>query len=273
MRGDPPHSAIDSSSNQKSTPHARGSTAGEASYTDLPTSTPHARGSTVLFAYDLCLLCVYPACAGIHPSTRSRSISGLRLPRMRGDPPSAVSLYCPGSMSTPHARGSTRFFAFDVPGAYVYPACAGIHLYSAWDRREEKGLPRMRGDPPLRLCLQPCSVASTPHARGSTFQRLMSLPDEPVYPACAGIHRRFSCRTLCPVCLPRMRGDPPKAWRSPYSTKASTPHARGSTWRHARLCCPVAVYPACAGIHPAVPLGATGSKCLPRMRGDPPSKG
>ena len=37
----------------------------------------------------------------------------------------------------------------------------------------------------------------------------MSLPDEPVYPACAGIHLARVILSISRRSLPRMRGDPP----------------------------------------------------------------
>ncbi len=51
---------------------------------------------------------------------------------------------------------------------------------------------------------------------------------------------------------------------------ASTPHARGSTPVVAALPRAFAVYPACAGIHPARAMYQALESSLPRMRGDPP---
>ncbi len=189
---------------------------------------------------------------------------------MRGDPPSLIAIREEERWSTPHARGST-FDQFEaLRCSRVYPACAGIHLAQMPNSLAIIGLPRMRGDPPLRLCLQPCSVASTPHARGSTFQRLMSLPDEPVYPACAGIHRRRGGARILPRRLPRMRGDPPGVTPGFVALLRSTPHARGSTLQCLSAPPVVSVYPACAGIHHSTAAHRQGTPCLPRMRGDPP---
>ncbi len=91
-------------------------------------STPHARGSTLLKIEVMRYSRVYPACAGIHPSTCAALRSIWRLPRMRGDPPSTVQVQRRTIPSTPHARGSTRFFESPQLSAFVYPACAGIHL-------------------------------------------------------------------------------------------------------------------------------------------------
>ena len=168
MRGDPPHSAIRSRSNQKSTPHARG-------------STPASRTITLIFF-------VYPACAGIHPHALLPPWSSGSLPRMRGDPPGAITPTISLSQSTPHARGSTPLDYRLVVSYRVYPACAGIHHLHRLSDIVLAGLPRMRGDPPPYLSLTKQGVLSTPHARGSTREALRRVREYAVYPACAGIH-------------------------------------------------------------------------------------
>ena len=151
-------------------------------------STPHARGSTLSTAGRFMRLVVYPACAGIHLAKRLGYVVIEGLPRMRGDPPSPSLTSRCFLMSTPHARGSTLstagrfmrlvvypacagihlFFYLLSPFFYVYPACAGIHLALSTLYRQTGGLPRMRGDPPIKRVGEVCKSMSTPHARGST---------------------------------------------------------------------------------------------------------
>ena len=90
-------------------------------------STPHARGSTSNKEATLSGEGVYPACAGIHPRPRRQLPLSLRLPRMRGDPPEIIGVIAPFRLSTPHARGSTVIRSAVVLKYAVYPACAGIH--------------------------------------------------------------------------------------------------------------------------------------------------
>ena len=161
-----------------------------------PTSTPHARGSTSDRRVARLADGVYPACAGIHPHHTSLHMTGLSLPRMRGDPPhSLVSSYFL-MKSTPHARGSTLVEKLLLPFALVYPACAGIHPRGECPPALSAGLPRMRGDPPLRHRVWHLLLSSTPHARGSTYQPLDCRSLFRVYPACAGIHLVPSYRPL-----------------------------------------------------------------------------
>ncbi len=89
MRGDRPVNHAIMESNNKFTPHARGSTA-------YPTDDV---GSTL----------VYPACAGIDLDPELCGKKHPRLPRMRGDrPPQDRRVLCFDTF-TPHARGSTWF--------------------------------------------------------------------------------------------------------------------------------------------------------------------
>ena len=173
-------------------------------------------------------------------------------------------------MFTPHARGSTSGFIYDVRGDDVYPACAGIDPLSYFSSLLIQSLPRMRGDRPFFGIVFSQFLQFTPHARGSTScgNRFTFLPD--VYPACAGIDRVRPVCGLWYIRLPRMRGDRPRLVRMMESGEEFTPHARGSTSAGARTVMVQVVYPACAGIDP----GRTGRKGararLPRMRGDRP---
>jgi len=92
-----------------------------------------------------------------------------------------------------------------------------------------------------------------------------------VYPACAGIHRLTIFILIMTRCLPRMRGDPPVPQVHAGILSPSTPHARGSTPLPEDKRRLAEVYPACAGIHLFLLKGERAEKCLPRMRGDPPT--
>ena len=110
--------------------------------------TPHARGSTCeLVGYAL-KGGVYPACAGIdHGSPRETQMWDC-LPRMRGDRPSAGSLFFSPLQFTPHARGSTLRMSSMAGEVSVYPACAGIDPIGSSLIASAYRLPRMRGDRP-----------------------------------------------------------------------------------------------------------------------------
>jgi len=191
---------------------------------------------------------------------------------MRGDPPPGHQEGIAFAPSTPHARGSTRSNGRNSQGRCVYPACAGIHPRPHCLWCAPAGLPRMRGDPPGSTTCMSGRHSSTPHARGSTCLVCIHAQPQTVYPACAGIHPRPAPAAHTRLRLPRMRGDPPRAKKIIILLLESTPHARGSTSTSRPLGSGQKVYPACAGIHPDSSFGFDLCLCLPRMRGDPPSK-
>jgi len=110
MRGDRPIHSQDLFSHFKFTPHARGST-----FPTIRTTLGHG---------------VYPACAGIDRVCSSIQRGFSCLPRMRGDRPTCKVMRRSSGRFTPHARGSTPAKNIRGKEVIVYPACAGIDLFS-----------------------------------------------------------------------------------------------------------------------------------------------
>ncbi len=128
---------------------------------------------------------------------------------MRGDRPLALQLEQVRGLFTPHARGSTVAGAGDHRSDGVYPACAGIDLWFAWQSPYPICLPRMRGDRPPEGGETAFYAEFTPHARGSTRKMDTYRIQASVYPACAGIDLATLVDSGYGACLPRMRGDRP----------------------------------------------------------------
>jgi len=129
---------------------------------------------------------------------------------MRGDRPSCFGSGFGGSTFTPHARGSTLLPRSRPRLLPVYPACAGIDPLLQVTLTHGSSLPRMRGDRPPTHPYQIFLVQFTPHARGSTAQKVAEEEGMDVYPACAGIDLVFQKSNVASSCLPRMRGDRPR---------------------------------------------------------------
>ena len=209
MRGDRPPYNYEKNETIQFTPHARGSTQRKGNYGEENR--------------------VYPACAGIDPTTNISHARIRSLPRMRGDRPLGLTSLKREEAFTPHARGSTEYCELLEILEQVYPACAGIDPSRVVGDHCVAGLPRMRGDRP---CAEPGCMEHTkftPHARGSTLQSGGTPGEVPVYPACAGIDLSSKSPPALLFSLPRMRGDRPGMLHHPEYPFMFTPHARGST--------------------------------------------
>ena len=153
----------------------------------------------------------------------------------------------------------------------VYPACAGIDPQQIAKDAGYQGLPRMRGDRPIKLLFHNRMKEFTPHARGSTLCAAAARRKSAVYPACAGIDRSTQNSEGTTRSLPRMRGDRPFVLLPTTRRHSFTPHARGSTGGNTGLGLASSVYPACAGIDLHLGHIRGEHRCLPRMRGDRPT--
>ena len=180
-------------------------------------ATPHARGSTHPCCTRRRRTRGYPACAGIDLRMVHDADLRSRLPRMRGDRPTAGHGAGGPQQATPHARGSTSTTIRDNLPWDGYPACAGIDPVPVRAEPGTPGLPRMRGDRPLHARPFQPQLKATPHARGSTSRFTRSRPPGLGYPACAGIDPSRARGSAEQNGLPRMRGDRPRTGAGPGS--------------------------------------------------------
>ena len=148
---------------------------------------PHPRGSTMDMKMRLIDGIGSPAPAGIDPMGLAGLGRSARLPRTRGDRPPPIWPLSLSLVAPPHPRGSTRAAGgaeLSRPGS---PAPAGIDPAGGRQHRDDRGLPRTRGDRPLLTFPMASLEKAPPHPRGSTpcgFARL-GLPTGS--PAPAGI--------------------------------------------------------------------------------------
>jgi len=111
-------------------------------------ATPHTRGSTYVIVDGFHRYTGYPAYAGIDLSARQFHFKPFRLPRIRGDRPTAAYDFFVLLGATPHTRGSTLTRKLLWSPDYGYPAYAGIDLQSPIRCGKSPRLPRIRGDRP-----------------------------------------------------------------------------------------------------------------------------
>ena len=151
------------------------------------------------------------------------------LPRIRGDRPEWGCFCISSHLATPHTRGSTFITGTVVKVNKGYPAYAGIDPQHTLWKSNTAGLPRIRGDRPLKLIREFAEKKATPHTRGSTPVGDVLRRDNVSYPAYAGIDLRQWFLDLFDKGLPRIRGDRPHPRRPLDRRAGATPHTRGST--------------------------------------------
>ena len=233
-------------------------------------ASPHTRGWTSSAGIRRRWTTGFPAHAGMDPTRyRSRSF-GPRLPRTRGDGPSAPSSRASCSAASPHTRGWTSARYPRGTSTAGFPAHAGMDPRARPPTRKTTRLPRTRGDGPGDWTNAASAEAASPHTRGWTPCAIERPQGEAGFPAHAGMDPRLSRAIRSARWLPRTRGDGPALVRHRARRVVASPHTRG--WTRVRVGRERAVvgFPAHAGMDPARPSCARGRKRLPRTRGDGP---
>ena len=193
--------------------------------------SPRARGCTLRGCVPVDLVAVFPARAGMHPSTESGHEDHGRFPRARGDAPSASSHRATRSAFSPRARGCTRSRSSWLARSGVFPARAGMHPRVERSCGSRHGFPRARGDAPQPKAGSAATVRFSPRARGCTLLFGRHLWAVHVFPARAGMHPLYVSLRRIRCGFPRARGDAPFAPRCSSITAAFSPRARGCTQR------------------------------------------
>ena len=187
---------------------------------------------------------------------------------MRGEHPIMQCLECGKKGSSPHARGTLYRELSAFCGCGIIPACAGNTRAKKFQIVQTRDHPRMRGEHCRMDGRNVRLPGSSPHARGTLRVFRWGGFLLGIIPACAGNtqsanrHRRL-CRDH-----PRMRGEHAEYAFPRKPRRGSSPHARGTLFRHATHSLYFGIIPACAG-NTWICLG----NCMPRrdhprMRGE-----
>ena len=174
-------------------------------------------------------------------------------------------------MSPPPTRGWTLAAREGVALRLVSPAYAGMDPPCFQKRVPFSGLPRLRGDGPVRTTRVLVISRSPPPTRGWTYRHVWCNSQGQVSPAYAGMDpapRLAKCRHRC---LPRLRGDGPCTSRGGIPPLSSPPPTRGWTQHDGRVDRRCSVSPAYAGMDLAMMCSKSEGKGLPRLRGDGPT--
>ena len=276
-------------------------------------ASPHTRGWTLGLQGLQLGVDGFPAHAGMDPWRAASAPRTWRLPRTRGDGPSAGQRIEIEVQASPHTRGWTPERGGAAVAVRGFPAHAGMDPSPDNTPSPPVGLPRTRGDGPSSRCVGVMSSMASPHTRGWTWsgwrkseagqasphtrgwtpggggrhvlgggfpahagmdvRRRTGRRRRLGFPAHAGMDRRRLCAVRPRRRLPRTRGDGPEAYHARDVSLPASPHTRG--WTRARSARHVrrAGFPAHAGMDPGVRRDVGRRGGLPRTRGDGPLRG
>ncbi len=202
-----------------------------------------------------------------YPPNRSR------LPRTRGDGPSAGTPVRGSGGASPHTRGWTRQVARLDELHQGFPAHAGMDPARESRRSERTRLPRTRGDGPATTPSGSDLPAASPHTRGWTLLTGAFDDDDVGFPAHAGMDPTAITGVRYAPGLPRTRGDGPYRDLQAQTHAAASPHTRGWTRTPCHVRNRPAGFPAHAGMDPIPSPVCVSRSRLPRTRGDGPGSG
>ena len=131
-----------------------------------------------------------------------------------------------------------------------------------------QGFPRVRGDVPAVMAMNPFIALFSPRARGCSGGDCLIAPKEEVFPACAGMFRSVTVVAVLFAGFPRVRGDVPDSPIFKALPPMFSPRARGCSRGRHRGKPRQQVFPACAGMF-LTGFGVTLKATLfsPRARG------
>ena len=129
----------------------------------------------------------FPAHAGMDPHSGIESPALSRLPRARGDGPSASSVICSRRWASPRTRGWTLGSDRVYPPQTGFPAHAGMDPRRPAEHQRSERLPRARGDGPVQGYARPGKQMASPRTRGWTLAGPLRRHGWRGFPAHAGM--------------------------------------------------------------------------------------
>ena len=154
--------------------------------------------------------------------------------------------------SSPHTRGCFRRRALPGSNGEVFPAYAGVFPRSMRLCCCRSGLPRIRGGVSALEVLLEENKKSSPHTRGCFCLRGAGFCPDGVFPAYAGVFLSATPSQRRAESLPRIRGGVSTVAYSRDVENGSSPHTRGCFQRQPAPTASPTVFPAYAGVFPAV---------------------
>ena len=155
---------------------------------------------------------------------------------------------------------------------FVFPAYAGMFRPEKENPVRSGGFPRICGDVPFFSKRYGIAQMFSPHTRGCSADYITVLANHGVFPAYAGMFRRFAPAWRIRTCFPRIRGDVPVSFTCFSPLNKFSPHTRGCSEDYSEIIAFDKVFPAYAGMFRPRALSILPGYRFPRIRGDVPMR-
>ena len=213
-------------------------------------SSPHTRGCFSECSRSNHNQKIFPAYAGVFPSTSKCPAKTANLPRIRGGVSNLAKELFVAYESSPHTRGCFCSSRLNLQYSFIFPAYAGVFLRRAVRSRYCLHLPRIRGGVSLILKTSPIQPISSPHTRGCFPSNALTEFHHTIFPAYAGVFPLTRRPPLPWWNLPRIRGGVSPAEMAEPGVLVSSPHTRGCFPSAKEVTSSGSIFPAYAGVFP-----------------------
>ena len=170
--------------------------------------------------------------------------------------------------SSPHSRGTPWTQSPDLYRARIIPAFAGNTYVCLTNCRDHQDHPRIRGEHFLLHPYKHHSLGSSPHSRGTLFDKYSNYKQLRIIPAFAGNTRLVLVVRRTSRDHPRIRGEHVHPQRCPPIDSGSSPHSRGTQASTKRDGLRVGIIPAFAGNTDSIKNSGLHGRDHPRIRGE-----
>ena len=193
-------------------------------------------------------LSVFPAYAGVIPSLSHEHLIESGLSRIRGGDPKDFYKVVTTALSFPHTRGWSRSVSTRASISRVFPAYAGVILFSLALIKTLYSISRIRGGDPSLFSAVHVPIEYFPHTRGWSRANIFHCLHSKVFPAYAGVILVWRFRNRCLCSISRIRGGDPINLRAKRKVFMYFPHTRGWSLPCLESITLTLVFPAYAGV-------------------------
>ena len=211
-------------------------------------SSPHPRGCFLRRRLGLRKEPLFPAPAGVFPTSPTAEPGATTLPRTRGGVSAVLIVHKLAAGSSPHPRGCFLLRELAFVMLALFPAPAGVFPSRRKADGKHRTLPRTRGGVSSYEQFRGYYIDSSPHPRGCFSSRRSGTGPRRLFPAPAGVFPLYRLLKRGVLPLPRTRGGVSSVFPCCSMPHTSSPHPRGCFFKGFPVFDEEALFPAPAGV-------------------------